>query len=45
MLEGSGVGAIVNMSSTAGEQGVNGLNGYFASKYGVGGLTRVEALD
>lgn len=38
-------GAIVNMSSTAGEQGVGGLAGYVASKFGVGGLTRVAALD
>ena len=37
--------AIVNMSSTAGEQGVAGLSGYVASKYGIGGLTRVAALD
>jgi NAD(P)-dependent dehydrogenase (short-subunit alcohol dehydrogenase family) len=37
--------AIVNMSSTAGERGVAGLAGYTASKYGVGGLTRVAALD
>jgi NAD(P)-dependent dehydrogenase (short-subunit alcohol dehydrogenase family) len=37
--------AIVNMSSTAGERGVAGLAGYAASKYGVGGLTRVAALD
>ena len=38
-------GAIVNMSSTAGEQGVSGMSGYVASKFGVGGLTRVAALD
>ncbi len=38
-------GAVVNVSSTAGEQGVAGLAGYVASKYGVGGLTRVAALD
>jgi NAD(P)-dependent dehydrogenase (short-subunit alcohol dehydrogenase family) len=37
--------AIVNMSSTAGEQGVAGLSGYTASKFGVAGLTRVAALD
>ncbi len=37
--------AIVNMSSTAGERGVAGLSGYVASKYGIGGLTRVAALD
>ncbi|MGO4105548.1 SDR family NAD(P)-dependent oxidoreductase [Leifsonia sp. YAF41] len=44
MLENGG-GAIVNLSSTAGEQGVAGLTGYVASKFGVGGLTRVAALD
>lgn len=41
----NGGGAIVNLSSTAGEQGVAGLSGYVASKFGVGGLTRVAALD
>jgi len=45
MLEGANGGAIVNMSSTAGEQGVSGLSGYVAGKFGVGGLTRVAALD
>ncbi|MBT2568665.1 SDR family oxidoreductase [Arthrobacter sp. ISL-85] len=45
MLAGGDGGAIVNMSSTAGEQGVAGLSGYVASKFGVGGLTRVAALD
>jgi len=45
MLAGGTGGAIVNMSSTAGEQGVAGLSGYVASKFGVGGLTRVAALD
>jgi len=45
MLAGATGGAIVNMSSTAGEQGVAGLSGYVASKFGVGGLTRVAALD
>jgi NAD(P)-dependent dehydrogenase (short-subunit alcohol dehydrogenase family) len=46
-LDGAGVlrGTIVNLSSTAGEQGVAGLSGYVASKFGVGGLTRVAALD
>ncbi|MBB6406890.1 SDR family NAD(P)-dependent oxidoreductase [Arthrobacter sp. AZCC_0090] len=44
LASGSG-GAIVNMSSTAGEQGVSGMSGYVASKFGVGGLTRVAALD
>lgn len=45
MLESATGAAIVNMSSTAGEQGVAGLSGYTASKFGVGGLTRVAALD
>ncbi|MHC6222278.1 SDR family NAD(P)-dependent oxidoreductase [Arthrobacter sp. MMS24-S77] len=45
MLESGDGGAIVNMSSTAGEQGVAGMSGYVASKFGVGGLTRVAALD
>jgi NAD(P)-dependent dehydrogenase (short-subunit alcohol dehydrogenase family) len=45
MQAGGSGGAIVNMSSTAGEQGVAGLSGYVASKFGVGGLTRVAALD
>jgi NAD(P)-dependent dehydrogenase (short-subunit alcohol dehydrogenase family) len=40
-----GGGAVVNVSSTAGEQGVAGLAGYVAGKYGLGGLTRVAALD
>jgi NAD(P)-dependent dehydrogenase (short-subunit alcohol dehydrogenase family) len=45
MLARGNGGAIVNMSSTAGEQGVSGMSGYVASKFGVGGLTRVAALD
>lgn len=45
MREATNGAAIVNMSSTAGEQGVAGLSGYVASKFGVGGLTRVAALD
>jgi NAD(P)-dependent dehydrogenase (short-subunit alcohol dehydrogenase family) len=45
LMAATGGGAIVNVSSTAGEQGVAGLGGYVASKYGVGGLTRVAALD
>jgi NAD(P)-dependent dehydrogenase (short-subunit alcohol dehydrogenase family) len=45
MREAPDGAAIVNMSSTAGEQGVAGLSGYVASKFGVGGLTRVAALD
>lgn len=46
LMLATGTGAaIVNMSSTAGEQGVAGLSGYTASKFGVAGLTRVAALD
>ncbi|WP_125610441.1 SDR family NAD(P)-dependent oxidoreductase [Specibacter cremeus] len=45
MLDNPAGGAIVNLSSTAGEQGVSGLAGYVSAKYGVGGLTRVAALD
>jgi len=45
LLEAAGGGAIVNLSSTAGEQGVSGLAGYVATKYAIGGLTRVTALD
>lgn len=44
MLE-TGGGVIVNMSSTAGLEGVGGLAGYVSSKHGVIGLTKVAALD
>jgi NAD(P)-dependent dehydrogenase (short-subunit alcohol dehydrogenase family) len=44
MLQGGG-GAIVNMSSTAGLQGVRGMAGYAAAKHGVIGLTQSAALD
>jgi NAD(P)-dependent dehydrogenase (short-subunit alcohol dehydrogenase family) len=42
---GSGGGAIVNVSSTAGLQAVGGLATYVAAKHGVEGLTKVAALD
>ena len=41
----SGGGAIVNMASLAGIQGVANLAGYVAGKAGIIGLTRVAALD
>lgn len=45
MLASGNGRATVNMSSTADEQGVAGLSGYVTSKFGVGGITRVAALD
>ena len=44
-LLGSGGGSIVNMSSTAGIQGVRGMLAYAASKQGVIGPTKSAALD
>lgn len=41
----SGGGAIVNMSSTAGMRGVQGMAGYVAGKHGVIGLTESVALE
>jgi NAD(P)-dependent dehydrogenase (short-subunit alcohol dehydrogenase family) len=41
----SGGGAIVNVSSTAGLQGVGGLAAYVTAKHGLEGLTKVAALD
>ncbi|AKU94537.1 3-oxoacyl-[acyl-carrier protein] reductase [Labilithrix luteola] len=40
-----GGGAIVNMSSTAGVQGVRGMAAYSATKHAVVGATRSAALD
>jgi NAD(P)-dependent dehydrogenase (short-subunit alcohol dehydrogenase family) len=40
-----GSGAIINMSSTAGLQGVRGMGAYAAAKHGVIGATRSAALD
>jgi len=41
----NGGGAIVNMSSTAGLNGVKGIAGYVAGKHGIIGLTKTAALD
>jgi NAD(P)-dependent dehydrogenase (short-subunit alcohol dehydrogenase family) len=41
----AGGGAIVNMASSAGLQGVFGLGDYSAAKHGVIGLTKSAALD
>lgn len=41
----SGGGSIVNMTSTAGLRGWQGIGGYVASKHGIVGLTRSSALD
>ncbi len=45
MLRNEKGGAIVNMSSTAGMQGVKGISGYVAGKHAIIGLTRAAALD
>lgn len=41
----NGGGAIVNMSSTAGLRGAEGIAGYVAAKHGIIGLTKTAALD
>jgi len=41
----TGGGAIVNMSSTAGLQGIGGLSGYVSAKHGIIGLTKSAAID
>jgi NAD(P)-dependent dehydrogenase (short-subunit alcohol dehydrogenase family) len=45
LIAGSGGGAIVNISSVAGLQGVPGLSGYCASKGGVRLFTKAVALE
>ncbi len=44
MLDNGG-GAIVNMASTAGLEGVGGLAGYVSAKHGVIGPTKMAALE
>jgi NAD(P)-dependent dehydrogenase (short-subunit alcohol dehydrogenase family) len=44
MLE-RGSGSVINMSSVAGERGLQGTSGYIASKHGILGLTRAAAAE
>ncbi len=44
-LRSRGGGAIVNISSLAGMQGVAGVAGYVATKYAIRGLTKAAALE
>jgi NAD(P)-dependent dehydrogenase (short-subunit alcohol dehydrogenase family) len=44
-MVGNGGGAIVNIASTAGLEGVATLAGYVATKHALVGLTKVAALD
>jgi 3alpha(or 20beta)-hydroxysteroid dehydrogenase len=44
-MKRSGGGSIVNLSSIAGLQSMNGTSAYSASKFGVRGLTKAAALD
>ena len=44
-LRRAGGGSIVNISSTAGLQGVAGMGAYCASKFAIRGMTKVAALE
>jgi 3alpha(or 20beta)-hydroxysteroid dehydrogenase len=44
-MRASGGGSIVNISSNAGLQGVQGVVGYVASKWAVRGMTKTAALE
>lgn len=44
-LKAAGGGAIVNISSTAGFEGIGGASAYTASKFAVRGMSKVAALE
>jgi 3alpha(or 20beta)-hydroxysteroid dehydrogenase len=44
-MRASGGGSIINISSNAGMQGVQGVVGYVASKWAVRGMTKTAALE
>ncbi|WP_461175329.1 SDR family oxidoreductase (plasmid) [Arthrobacter sp. Z1-9] len=44
-LKESGMGSIVNISSTAGLMGMGSFAGYTAAKFGMRGLTKATAID
>ncbi|WP_341392853.1 glucose 1-dehydrogenase [Arthrobacter sp. G119Y2] len=44
-LKASAPASVINISSTAGLEGVSGMHGYTASKFGLRGLTKSAALE
>jgi 3alpha(or 20beta)-hydroxysteroid dehydrogenase len=44
-MRAAGGGSIVNVSSTAGLEGVRGIVGYVASKFAIRGMTKTAALE